>query len=177
MTKDHIIEELCNKGIVVEISSSFYITEKYKELLLFDSKRELIVEAPSAQKIDHDSILDVKTNGKDWPVEILESKGRERAASLMDACKIPMSAKKGYRLRGLTKEAVNIVGNIVDNIDIDPTTFIDAVKIYYHYTEMPKAFKNLLLEGDILNLYEEHIEGKLITSLNDGPVENTREWS
>lgn len=176
MTKDEIIEELCAKGIIADISGNYLITEKYKELLVIEEKN-ILIQAPNIQKIDHDSILDVKTNGRDWPVEVLETKGRERAAALMDLCNIPMSAKKGYRLRGLTKEAVNIVGNIVDTIDIDPATFIDAIKLYYQYTDMPKAFKNLLLEGDILNLYEEHIEGKLIISLNDGPIENTREWN
>ena len=176
MTKDEIIDDLCGKGIIAEIAGQFFITEKYKELLTL-SEAQIPLDMSHTSKLDHDEILNTKSNGTDWPIEVLESKGRERAAALMNSCEIPMSAGKGYRLRGLTKEAVNIIGNIVDNKDIDPNTFIDAIKMYYKYTDMPKAFKNLLLEGDVLNLYEEHIAGTLLGSLNDGPIENKREWS
>ena len=36
---------------------------------------------------------------------------------------------------------------------------------------MPKAFKNLLLEGTALEIYLEHIEGTLLGSLTDGQGE------
>lgn len=175
MTKDEIIEVLCNKGIITLIGSEYLLTEKYKELL---TSPNLVLEKPlvETKKLDSDSILDGRTNGSDWPIEIIESSGRTRATIIMDLCEVPNMAKKGYRLRGMTNEAINILGNIIAS-EVDPSTFLDAIRIYYKYTEMPKSFKNFLLEGDVVDIYQEHIEGTLKSSLvNNGDVENRQEW-
>lgn len=175
MNKDEILDVLCDKGIITLIGAEYLLTEKYKELLTSPT----LIDAPPLEerRLDQDAILNGKTNGTDWPIEVIEATGRSRATAIMDICEIPTMASKGYRLRGLTNEAVNILGNIVATKDIDPSTFLDAIRIYYKYTEMPKSFKNFLLEGDVLEVYKEHIEGSLKQSLVSGPnIENKNEW-
>jgi hypothetical protein len=173
MTKDEIIEDLIKKGIVDKISEAYFITEKYKELL---SKTNLVVEIPQEQLKpikNYDSILNSRTNGKDWPVEVLESKGRNRAAALMNACEVPASSPDGsYRLRGVNLEAVNVIGNLVESNSIDGGTFIEATRLYYKKMEKPKGFKNYILEGDALDVYNDFITGDLQKTLSEKPTDN-----
>jgi hypothetical protein len=173
MSKDEIIDDLIDKGIVAVIGDNYLITEKYKELLAGTTK--VIMPEIKKAKLSYDELLNTKTNGNDWPVEILESQGRARGVALMDLCEIPTIASKGYRLRGLDKDAINIIGNIISSLEINPPTFIEAITMYYKHTEMPKSFKNLLIEGDVLDIYNEHIEGTLAPSLDISP-NDTREW-
>jgi hypothetical protein len=176
MTADEILLELENKGIIVLISGEYLLTERYKELLL-PSSPKLELPTPLKKVNNYDALLNSSTNGSDWPMTILESKGRARAVAFMNACEIPVvAASKGYRLRGVDLETINILGNIIEDKNIDPNTFIDAVRLYYKYTECPKGIKNLVGDGDILDIYNEHIEGGLVKSLNVGPQENKWEW-
>ena len=174
MTKDEIIIELEAKGIVTQIGESFFITEKYKELLEAQPNRVVLADIP--KELNYDRILNTTSNGSEWPVEILESTGRTRATALMNACTIPDVSKKGYRLRGLSTDAINVIGNIVTSKDIDPPTFIDAIQKYYKYTEMPKGFKNLLLDGDVLDIYQEHLSGSFIKSIKKQDGSNNQKW-
>jgi hypothetical protein len=174
MTKDEILEDLLSKNIIIEIAGDYLITEKYKELLA--KPLELEPQVVEKQPLNYDSILNAKTNGSDWPVEILETAGRVRLTALMDLCDIPSTAPKGYRLRGLNREAINILGNIIDTKTIDASTMIDAITLYYKYMECPKAFKTLAVDGDILDIYQEHIAGTFRASLNISPSENSNEW-
>lgn len=174
MSKDEVISELCTKGIVAQIGDEFFITEKYKELLQLSESNKLQNFTPPP-KLDYDKILNSNTNGNSWPTAVLESTGRVRAAALMDACEVPVVSNTGYRLRGLDTKSVNIIGNIVDNPDIDPPTFIDAITKYYQYTEMPKSMKNLMLDGDALDIYQEHLSGAFLKSLNSNQ-ENNQKW-
>lgn len=165
MTKDEIIIVMLEKGIITEIAGDYHLTEKYKELLSEGSQRVIMpVIKKEKRALDYEKLLNPQTNGQDWPLDILEAKGRDRAVALVVACEVPAMAH-GYRLKGLDKDAVNIIGNIIDDPNIDPRTFIEAVKLYYKYIERPKAFKNLVKEGEILNLYNEHIEGTLKANL------------
>ena len=177
MTKDEIIDSLCKKGIIAEIAGEYHITEKYKQLLVNEGKRVVSPTVPkTSTELNYEELLNTRTNGQDWPVEILESKGRSRTVALMDYCKIPSVSEKGkYRLKGVNEEAVNIIGNIIDSPDIDPNTMIEAITLYYQYTEMPKSFKKFVLEGDILDVYNEHIEGILKPGLIDNQ-DNERTW-
>lgn len=175
MTKDEIINVLLNKSIINEIDGTYFLTEKYKEVQ--NSSVNLTAVSSSPVKItNYDELLDASTNGNNWPVEILESVGRTRAVAFMDACKIPTISKKGYMLRGVDKQALNVLGNIVENRSIHPNTLIDAVKHYYTYVECPKGIKNFLVDGDILDVYNLHIEGKLISTLKNTNIENEGTW-
>lgn len=177
MTKDEIIEELDKRGIITQIGGDYMITEKYKTMLSQPKVSNPIV--PQRTKLDYDQLLDVSTNGSNWPADILDSVGRNRVTALMDACGIKSHCERGdYRLRGVNKEAVNIIGNIIDSGDVDATTFIEAITLYYKFTERPKSFKNLLLEGDALDIYSEHIEGTLKGNLTkDGEAKDTQRWN
>lgn len=168
--KDEIVEELISIGILIEINSLYILTEKYKELLA--NAPTIIEQIPDEPKLDRDTLLDSSTNGTDWSSELLDSKGRTRAGLLMDLCEIPIKAPKGYRLRGLDNESVNIIGNIIDSEHIVPATFIAAVKQYYETEDMPKSFKNFLIQGTVVEVYEEYVAG----GYNPNSIDGQKTW-
>lgn len=163
MTKDEIFQVLLDKSIVVLIGDQYFLTEKYKEVLdnpVIIKKPEVIEEVKPA--IDINALHDTSTAGFGWPSQIIDQTGVARASALMDACEIPSMAPNGaYRLRGLDKDAINLVSNFVDNDEISPTDFIQAIKNYYQNTELPKGFKKLLLEGDAYSIYVEYMQGDI----------------
>jgi len=163
MTKDEIIEELESRNIILNINDEYFLTEKYKELLSVESPITTIDAPPKDLNID--ILMDTNSNGENWPIQIEGSKGFDRATNFCDLCEIPRFAAKGYPLRGMNKDTINILGNIISDPSICSSTFIDSVKTYYKYSEMPKGIKNLILEGTIFEVYKEHIAGKLIGSL------------
>lgn len=164
MTKDEVIDKLEKLNIIAVIGKEYIITEKYKELLTKSFAPLEEVPLP-IQDLDYKSLLNTSTNGNDWPIQLQETSGPARATGFCDLCEIPRFASKGYPLRGMSKEAINVLGNIIANKSICPATFIDSVKTYYRYSAMPKSIKNLILEGVILEIYKEHIEGNLKSSL------------
>jgi hypothetical protein len=178
MNKDEILKELELKGIIVKIVDEYLITEKYKELLLQVTPRlEIPLPLAKVKSQKYDELLNSKTNGGDWPVELLESTGRAKVVVLMDLCEVPTFCTDGnYRLRNVSTEVVNIIGNLLKSNEIDPGTFIEAVSLYYKYSKRPKGFKNFILDGEMLDVYNEHIEGKLLPGLSDRPIENRGEW-
>lgn len=182
MNKDEIIAELINKGVIVAIADSYIITEKYKELLLLEQaqKTTLNVEVPKKpQSLNYDKLLNVGTSGDTWPETVLETTGRARCTALMDACQIPASVNTPsglYRLRGVTIEVANIISNIVADPDIVPDVFISAVQLYYKNMERPKSFKNLVLEGEILDIYQEHLAGTFTKSFQSPSQDSTTSW-
>ena len=180
MTKDEIIKKLESKGIITIIAGEYILTEKYLELLAPSSIQLTPIDISKYKMgIDkYDELLNPETNGTDWPTNILETTGRTRAAALLDVCEVPFSSPCGeYRLRGLNLESINIIGNIVSSKEIDGATFVDAVKLYYKHTKKPKGFKNFIIDGDALDVYNEHIKGTLKSGLQgSGPTENPNEW-
>jgi len=165
MTQDEIINKLKVLGIIVVIGEDYIITEKYKDLLA-NSFTPLQEIKPPTQNLNYKTLLNTSSNGGEWPIQLLDTAGFTRATAFSDMCEIPRFAVRGgYPLRGMSQDAINILGNIIADRDICPATFIDAVKMYYKYCEMPKAVKNLLVEGVIFEVYKEHIEGKLKSSL------------
>jgi hypothetical protein len=175
MTKDEIIIKLEKLNIIAVIGKEYMITEKYKELLSTSFAPLKDIPLPK-QNLDYNSLLNPSTNGGDWPIQIKETSGHARATGFCDLCEIPRFANKGYPLRGMGKDAINILGNIIADKSICPSTFIDSVKTYYRYSEMPKAIKNLILEGVILEVYREHIEGKLKSSLTGESKGENSTW-
>ena len=162
MTKDETIKVLIDKAIIHLIAGEYFLTERYKELLTPSVSIENIPEVPKAPPVDINALHDTSTAGAGWPSEIIDQKGMQRASALMDACEIPAMAPNGsYRLRGLDKDAINLVSNFVDNEEISPTDFIAAIKAYYASTELPKGFKKLLLEGDAYAIYVEYMQGDI----------------
>jgi len=164
MTKDEIIDKLQKLGIIAVIGDEHIITEKYKDLLKnsYIPLREVVLPT---KDLNYKTLLNTSTNGNDWPIQLRDTSGFARATGFCDLCEIPRFASKGYPLRGMTQESINVLGNIIADPAICPSTFIDAVKTYYRYSEMPKAVKNLFLEGTILELYKENIEGNLKAAL------------
>lgn len=174
MTKDEVVQVLLDKHIIMLIGEEYHLTEKYLEVLDSPIKIEPITKVTG---LDYAMLLDPTTNGNHWPVEINETRDRIRYTNMMDLCEVPTYAAKGYRLRSSSKEAFNIISNIVDNQGIQPAKFMQAVKLYYRYTEMPKGFRNLVTSGDILDIYQEHLAGKLESVLisNSGEGSNTNQ--
>lgn len=169
MNDKEILKELESLGIIANIAGEYFITEKYKELL---APRVVSDLPPVKRKLNYDAILNSSTSGDEWPDGIGETVGRARAVLLMDACGVPALAPKGYRLRGLDKEVVNIIGNIVKDPNIHPPTFITAIKLYYKHTDMPKGFKNLVGDGDVLDIYNEHIAGDFVKNITPKDTNN-----
>jgi len=180
MTKDEILKKLESLGLITVINSMYFITEKYKELLSKAATIPLKSEIPvNKQLLDYDEILNTDGSATSWPSDIEHTTGRTRAEAFMNAANIPEMggiAPRVYRLRGLPKECLTIIDNIINNKDVSPISMIKAIEIYYKYTEMPKSFKNLLLEGEVINLYHEYIKGTLIKNIK--PKDNTsQKWN
>jgi len=175
MTKSEILIE-----VISIIGDEYLVTEKYKELLI-NEKHITTAKLEDAPDLNLDVLLNTETNGQDWPTEIYNTKDRDRAYNFMVLCEVPKVAARGYRLRGLSNEAVNVIGNIVADKAIHPPTFIEAIQLYYKYTEMPKSFQNLLLDGIAFEIYSEHIKGELIKELksaqNNSEASNNQRWT
>lgn len=167
MNEKEILAKLTDLGIILFLGGEWVITEKYKDLLaMSETKAEPFIPP---KKLDYDKLLDPNTAGDSWPVDVKEQRGRTRFTAFMTVCGIPnVCAKGNYRLRSADKEAINILDNIVDDPTVHGGTFIDAIKLYYKYTEMPKSFSNLVKGGDCLDLYQEHIAGSLKKDLLKG---------
>ena len=172
ITKNEMINELVRLNIILAIGDKYMLTEKYKDLLSQDSKPVpvLVQEEPKAV-LDRDKLLNPTTNGTDWPAELFETKGRERAAILMDLCEIPVKAARGYRLKGLDADAINIIGNMIESDELTPKVMIDSIKNYYETTESPKSFKNYLKDGDFYDVYLEYIDGDY------NPLKAGKKWN
>lgn len=175
MTKNEIINELESKGIIAVIGDNYLITEKYKS---FNVETPLKKVDLIPDKLNLSELMNTASNGANWPIQLEGSQGFARGVNFCDVCEIPRFAAKGYPLRGMNKDTINILGNIMADEAICPSTFIDSVKTYYKYSEMPKGIKNLILEGTIFEIYKEHIEGKLIASLTGGAsTKGNQTWS
>jgi hypothetical protein len=168
MTQDEILIKLKSLGIIAVIGEDYLLTEKYKELIEGSTVVLQEVKTPSLD-LNYKTLLDTSSNGSEWPIQLIDSKGFARATAFCDICDIPrFSIKGGYPLRGMSKDSINVLGNIMADDTICPATFIASVKVYYQYSEMPKSIKNLIIEGTIFEVYKEHIEGKLKGSLTGG---------
>lgn len=177
MKQNEILSLLEEKGIISVIDEEYLITEKYKEILANDGVMLNPAENRPKKVQSYDQLLNAKSNGNEWPAQIQEAVGRHKVVQLMNLCEIPITPKgKQYRLRSIDADTVNLVGNILGSPQIHPSTFIEAVQLYYKYTEMPKSFKKLLAEGDALDMYNEHIEGLLMPSLVGTDVDNPQAW-
>jgi len=163
MTQDEILVELESKGIIVNIAGNYLMTEKYKELL------QGKLPAPVApKKTQFDDLLSRSAQMSHWPFAVLESAGRLKMIAFMNACSIPTRAEKGYFLRGVTSEAIDVLGNIIMDTTIDPDTMIEAITVYYKYVEMPKSFSKFLVEGLAHEVYQENLNGKFKSKMIGG---------
>lgn len=177
MNKDEILEVLSQLGIIVSIGEEYFVSEKYKELISLQQEITLKkVQEAERKPIDYDKILNKKLANTTWPTAVIEATGRLKIIALMDACSIPHTGGKGYRLRSVTDEMSNIISNIVVDDAINPLVFMEAVRLYYQNTEMPKTFKNLVCDGDVLDLYQEHLMGTLVQSFNPESKPSNTQW-
>jgi hypothetical protein len=182
MNKDEILVDMISKGIVVSIGDSYILTEKYKELLLLEQSQKITLSTDishTPKALNYDKLLNVGTSGNDWPESIRDVTGRSRCTAIMDMCQIPSmvhSATGPYRVRGITADAVNVISNIVDDVDIVPGVFISAIQVYYKNMERPKSFKNLVLSGEVLDIYQEHLSGTFLKSFQNPQQDSTQKW-
>lgn len=171
---EEIIKELLEKGIIVQIGGKYIITEKYQELLAQSKATPALVAVPKksfkevASSIDVDLLME-GYSGDNWSSEIHEVRGRSRVTAFLDECEVPVYSKdKSYRLRGITKDVIATVDNIVDSPDIHPGTMIKAIKNYYKTIEFPRSVAKLFSEGEFFDLYTEYLNGDFITSTKGG---------
>ena len=179
MNKDAIIEALIELGIIHQIGDIFFITDKYKELI--DRAKEVMKDKVPVDKtpgkLDYNELLATKASTfDDWPDTIKDSTGITRVRALLDACEVPTKAKSGYRLRGIPLEVITVVNNIISSEEILPEVFIQGIKDYYAKTEMPKGVKNLFLDGDVLDIYQEYLMGDYIKSNNESNIKDNQKW-
>ena len=161
--KDEIIVELLDVGIIIELSGMYMLTEKYKEVL----KAKVTIPQPGKVDVNKDIILKVGDNITEWSEDIIQSEGRARAESFMNACDIPIKAPSGYRLRSLPMDCLRIIDNIVNDKDVSPGDMIASIASYYNSNnQYPKTFKNLLLDGEVVDIYNEWISGNFNPNIN-----------
>jgi hypothetical protein len=179
MTKDEILIKCESLGLIDKIGEGYFLTEKYKELLAGAAPIKLTPLLPDDTKLNLAKLMNLDTNGPEWPVQLVGSQGFDRAVNFCDLCKIPRFAPKGYPLRGMNQDSINILGNVMADKTIEPGIFIGGIKLYYKHSEMPKGIKNLLLEGIAFELYKEHIAGNLLAALTGGDSvdKSNQHWS
>lgn len=160
MTKDEILVLLEDKGIILTIGEEFYLTEKYKDVLVDPKLIDKTVKAIKTLEVVNEDVITA------YDESISKQKGRLRAAALMSFCKVP-TWKEGpsgerYRVKSLDKDSITIINNVVENPDeFDPTAVIQVIKDYYSKTSTPRAFKNFV-KDDLFDLYQEHLNGNAI---------------
>ena len=161
--KDEIVEDMLELGIIIELSGSYMLTEKYKEL----TAAKVVIPQPKKVDVNKDIILKVGDNVSEWSEDIIRSEGRARAESFMNACNIPAKAPSGYRLRSLPVDCLRIIDNIVTDKDVSPGDMLASISSYYNgENKYPKAFKNLLLDGEVVDIYNEWISGDFNPNIN-----------
>jgi hypothetical protein len=167
MNEREILEELAKLGIITSIAGQFFITEKYKELLAGTNVIQDVVPEPKKSKtIDNYELLNTEGSETAWPADVAQTAGRVRADHFMTFCKIPVTAPDGsYRLRSLPLNCLSIIDNIVAQKDINPLVMSTSIAMYYEHTKYPKTFKNLLLEGEVINIYNEYVSGEFQKSM------------
>ena len=151
MTSEEILEELESLFIITKIGDSYFMTDKYKDFDVQTTENSEELEEPI-------SILKVAPIISDWDKNVTSSEGRTKAVAIMDLCSIPTYSLDKYRLRVLNKEAIQIATKITRNKNIRANIFVEAIKQYYKMSKSPKNFKNLLIDGDALDIYEEFID-------------------
>jgi len=162
--KDEIIQDLINVGIIAEFSGSYMLTEKYKEVL---TNKVKLQEPEKLEDVNKSLLMEVGDNLKTWAEDIIQTEGRIRAENFMNACNIPTKAPGGYRLRGLPLDCLRLIDNIVTSDSIIPADMIGCINSYYNDdNEHPKTFKNLLLDGDVIDIYKEWISGSFDPNIN-----------
>ncbi len=162
MTAEEVLKELEALFIITKISEQYFITEQYKTI---EEKIAFIEEKTKEQISPYVEILSTVKKNTKWIESIAQSKGRHKVIALMDACQIPGTAGvTKYRLRGFNEDVVKAVDKLVHNTDIDPIIFIEATKQYYKTMDSPKGFKNFMLEGDAIEVYEEFANIKKLPS-------------
>ena len=162
-TKDEIVIDMVDVGIIAQFGTNYMLTEKYKELLT--NKVKLAKEEPA--NINKEVLMEVGDNKGSWAEDISQTEGRVQAENFMNACEIPVRAPKGYRLRSLPYDCLRMISNIIQSDDIIPGDMIAAIKTYYNSNnDHVKTFKNLLLEGDVVDIYKEWVTGSFDPNIN-----------
>ena len=174
MTKDEVLEQLEDLFIITRIGEDYFITEQYKTL---DEKIDFIDSKTKKELGTYKKILATVDENSKWAETIQKSKGRYKVIAFMDACEVPGTAGPSkYRLRGFGNDVIDAVNKIIADKNINPVLFIEAIKRYYKIMEMPKGFKNLILEGDALEVYEEFIDLKLDKNSIDPANKSNATW-
>lgn len=170
MSKDEILEKLIKDGIIVHIFDEYELTDKLirlqtsaemnnKSLALGSFKPTKTVSKSEKKDTYVEAIQKEKASEvSEWPASIAMSKNRVMFKALIEAANIPQYSSDGqYRLWGSTIGSIDILQDIVRDPKIKPGVFIAALSDYYEYTERPRALKNLLVSGEILDIYEEQL--------------------
>lgn len=158
MTKDELLIELEELLIITKVGNDYFISENYQQL---QQVKPSVTNKISTKK--YEEILNGEENPSKWPYFIQNTRGRTRALNFMDIAKLPMRSAKGFMVRSLNKEAIIAFDKLVDdNPNVNAEVFIRAIRNYYTETpEFCKAFKNLIIEGDAMTLYNEELEREL----------------
>ncbi len=163
MTKDEVLEQLEELFIITRIDRNYYITERYKTL---------------GQKEPEETVSPLKKppEKSDWDERVTSSEGRFRAVAVMDLCDIPIYSLDKYRLRVLNKDTIKIISKITRDKTVKPKIFIASIKRYYKNSKMPKNFKNLILDGDALDIYNEYIDDEIEVNSLDPANKSNMTW-
>lgn len=159
MNIEELIEELENLFIITRIGSEYFISQ---DIIKSRNKPEEMGSPAnkSPVKAEYKEVLSKPNPVSNWPFEIVHSRGRKRAEAFMAYGKVPnISSVGNYRLRGLNNDAIKVIEKLVDrNPNIKSDLLFKEVAYYYKTTEYPKTFKNFVLEGDMLDIYNEALE-------------------
>ena len=172
MTHTEVLDELERLFIITRIGSEYFISQ---DIIERASRHD--TEIPIAEKIpktEYEEILDKPEDPTRWPYQIKETKGRARVEAFMNLAKVPHRVKNGYRVRGLDKDCIIAIDRLVErNPNMRVDILFSEVEFYYKSTEYPKAFKNFVKEGDMLDIYNEAIERLKENKTRIDPNSNT----
>jgi len=156
MTKDEILLELENKGVINSIGSHYSVTDIFKQFLT-NLKPVNTIEIVEA----------VSTELNTFFAPILKNVSVEnRLEFILDEYKIPVrhqSPTSTYLVRNNDSTTRNFFEELFVSNEVDGKIMMNTVVYYYSDTEYPKSLSKLISSGDILVLYNEQKKsGKII---------------
>jgi hypothetical protein len=155
MTAQEVLIKLINLGIVHNIGDVYSITSKVTDAM------DEIDEASTI------AIPVINTGGELYPQPIREASSSKKAQAVLNYCEVPgMILRSGskFMVRSDDKQTRAAVLRLIKDQTYDPTIILKVIKDYYAYMEYPKAFKRILLEGDLDSLYKYYKEGNSLSS-------------
>jgi hypothetical protein len=153
MKGSEMLTMLVNRGVITTIGNEYFLTDRLNKLDADDDLKSnlLVMEEPEKA-----SNMDL------YPKEIRESGINKKVKAILDYCKVPgVINRNGSRflVRSSDKFSSKALLNIVLDPAYKPEIVLKVIRDYYETIDYPKAFKRFVLEGDLISLYDDFVNG------------------